>query len=515
MRLVHQTFLLLLAAVLVAVAAMAALFALNLERGFVAYINARQQEQFATLERLVADEVARTGSIDALRQNPRLWHRLISRSSAVVSGETLLVPEMEPPPVAQLLRPRERSFGPPAGGPRQDEGPGGTGLRLERRAASEFGRRPPPPGPPPDTFGVVERIELLDAERKPIFAPQLSHANADGPVDHPVKIGDRTVAWLRWWPLHHVDRPEDVEFLNSQYARIAWAAGGLILLMAGIAPLVARRVTQPLRAIAAATERIADGEFDVRLASTRRDEFGTLMRNVDTMAASLGRLEQARRRWVAEIAHELRTPLTVLQGEIEALADGVRPLDQPAIASLHEETRHLARLVDDLHQLALADLGALPCAMMATDVAAIARHAVARFQERATRKGLALSLAVPAGPLPLFADGQRLAQLFSNLLENSLRYTDAPGRISFTIGADAECVRIVVADSPPGVAPGECERLFDPLYRADAARSRKSGGSGLGLAIARAIVVAHGGTIAATPSAAGGLAITATLPRRT
>lgn len=512
MRLVHQTFLLLLAAVLVTVAAMAALVAVGLERGFVAYINARQQDQLATLGRLVGDEVRRTGSLTAIANDPRAWNRLIARSS----GDAETRPQGgEPRPEPQLLPPRRgpgSEPGPPGDRAPPDGGPGSQGLRLERGPPPEFGRRLPPP-PPPDPFGVGGRVELLDADKHTIYAPGVARANADAPVERPVRIDERVVAWLRWWPLAHVDRPEDLEFLHSQYARIGWAAGGLILLMACIAPLVARRVTQPLRAVAEATQRIAAGEFDVRLASTRSDEFGALMRNVDTMAASLGRLEQARRRWVAEIAHELRTPLTVLQGELEALADGVRPLDAKAVASLHDETRQLARLVDDLHQLALADLGALPCTMAAMDLGDVISRVTGRYRERAAAKGLELLLTLPRNGVALHGDAQRLTQLVTNLLENSIRYTDAPGRITVRAGGSADDAFVVVEDTAPGVDAAECERLFDPLYRADAARSRRSGGSGLGLAIARAIAVAHGGEIRAVPSSLGGLAITVTLPK--
>jgi two-component system sensor histidine kinase BaeS len=523
MRLVHQTFLLLLAAVLVTVAAMAGLFAFGLERGFVAYINARQQEQVAGLERLVADEVQRSGSLERLREDPRAWRRMLARASpaaadfAADSTEPAAAP---PPPEATEGDPAAAPFPPgrpPPGQrgarpprPRGDRPPAVHGIRPPRPAPED----PPRAGPPPaDPYGGGGRIDLLAADRTPVFAPPQSRANAGTPVLRAVSIDARTVAWLRWWPLQRVDRPEDIAFLEAQYARIGWIAGGLMLLMAGIAPLVARRVTRPLRAIAAATARIAHGEFDVRLETSRGDEIGALMRNVDTMAASLGQLERARRRWVAEIAHELRTPLTVLQGELEALADGVRPLDARAIASLHDETRHLARLVDDLHQLALADLGALPCTMAAMDLGAVVRRVAERLRERATGKGLALEVVAPEAPLALNADAQRIGQLVANLIENSVRYTDAPGRIVVRVEGNRDAATVCVEDTAPGVTAAECGRLFDPLYRADAARSRKSGGSGLGLAIARAIAAAHGGEIRAEPAAMGGLAVVVTLRR--
>ena len=355
-------------------------------------------------------------------------------------------------------------------------------------------------------------MELLDANRGPIYARGRAPDSAWIPTERAIAAGSNTVGWLRLWPLEHVNRPEDVAFLRAQYTRLAWGTGALVLLMLGVAPLVARRVTRPISLISAATARIAQGDLSVTLPVTRHDEIGTLMKNVSGMADALSRLEQARRRWIAEIAHELRTPLTVLQAELEGLALGVRALDAKAITSLQDETRHLTRLVGDLHQLALADLDALPCTMGPVDLSDVAQRVAVRFRAQAEQKGLQLDVVTPPQSVPLQADAQRIEQLLRNLLENSIRYTDAPGRVSVRVSTQPDAAALVVEDSAPGVAPGECERLFDPLYRADAARSRKSGGSGLGLAICRAIVRAHGGEIVATQSALGGLLLRATFP---
>ena len=306
--------------------------------------------------------------------------------------------------------------------------------------------------------------------------------------------------------------PDDITFLRAQYLRIFGGAGALLLLTVCIAPLIARRITRPIRAITAATEQITRGDLAVDLRTTRRDEIGTLMQNVSSMARSLGRLGQARRRWIAEIAHELRTPLSILQSELEALAVGVRPLDPGAVGSLQEEVLRLSHLVSDLHQLALSDLDALPCTMGAADLADIARHVTAGLLDRATAKGLTIALDIPAQPVALVADARRLEQLMTNLIENSIRYTDVPGCIAVRVATQQTGVELRVEDSAPGIAGGDCERLFDPLFRGDTARSRKTGGSGLGLAICRAIVRAHRGDVTAAPSPLGGLRVTATLP---
>jgi two-component system, OmpR family, sensor histidine kinase BaeS len=223
-------------------------------------------------------------------------------------------------------------------------------------------------------------------------------------------------------------------------------------------------------------------------------------------------MEGARRRWIADISHELRTPLASLRGEAEALLDGVRPLNRAAVISLHEDMLRLNALVDDLHLLAMADLQSLPCRLADTDAVDLVRDTVRRFESRALAAGLTLICDAMPPHLIVLWDPARIEQLLSNLLENSLRYTDAPGRVEVALKAVGDEVQLSVADSAPGATAADLARLFEPLYRADEARGRHNGGSGLGLAICKAIAQAHGGRMAAQPATLGGLLITAVLP---
>jgi two-component system sensor histidine kinase BaeS len=241
------------------------------------------------------------------------------------------------------------------------------------------------------------------------------------------------------------------------------------------------------------------------------DELADLSRDINAMAASLQGLENSRRRWIAELSHEMRTPLAVLRGEVECLIDGVRPLAMPAIASLQAEVMRLTRLVEDFHQLALSDLRALPCSFAPLDASALLRDVAARVAPRAQAAGLQLQCDLPGEPCPVKWDGQRIEQLLVNLLENSLRYTNRPGRLRLALGGRGP-LSITLDDSAPGVAAADLPRLFEPLFRADASRSRQSGGSGLGLAICQAIARSHGGRIVAGPSALGGLRVEVSLP---
>jgi|GEM_PF-5284441 len=275
----------------------------------------------------------------------------------------------------------------------------------------------------------------------------------------------------------------------------------------------ARQRSAFMAEVKAATGRIANGEFSARLAPGQSAELAELAHNVNLMAASLSRLEGARKRWIADISHELRMPLFSLQCETEALLDGVRSLNQRAIVSIHEEVMRLSRLVSDLHEVALTYLRPLPCTFTRWDLAALIVKKSDEYARRAQAKGLRFSLDVPAGALLVEWDRGRVEQLMDNLVQNSISYTDAPGALTLVVAARAQRVVIRLQDTLPGIAPDDAKHLFEPLYRAETARTRRAGGSGLGLSICQAIVQAHGGSITAAPSPMGGLAISIDLPR--
>jgi two-component system sensor histidine kinase BaeS len=332
-------------------------------------------------------------------------------------------------------------------------------------------------------------------------------------VERPIILRGRIIGSARMPRVKPAPDAVEARFLRQQYAGIAGIAAVLVLLATLTAWRVSGRWVRPLLAVQQATARIARGELDVRLADAGADEIGDVVRNINRMTEGLQRLESARRRWIAEISHELRTPLAVLRGEIEALIDGVRTMQAGSMVSLREEVLRLSALIEDLHLLAMSDLRTLPCHAVEADAVDIARQVVGRFERRAARQGLALTLELGgAASAPVRWDPQRIEQVLGNLIENSLRYTDAPGRVVLTLRAQRQRVTIDVEDTAPGVPPADLERLFEPLYRADSARDRAIGGSGLGLAICNAIVRAHGGAIEAVGSALGGVHIHIDLP---
>lgn len=218
-----------------------------------------------------------------------------------------------------------------------------------------------------------------------------------------------------------------------------------------------------------------------------------------------------RRDFMADISHELRTPLAVLRGELEAIQDGVRQFTPESVASLQAEVGTLTKLVDDLHQLSMSDEGALAYQKTSVDLIPLLEVAGGAFRERFASRGLTLHFSLPDSVM-VFGDPDRLMQLFNNLLENSLRYTDSGGSLHISAEQRDNMLLLTFADSAPGVRDEQLQKLFERFYRTEGSRNRASGGSGLGLAICDNIVQAHNGRIRASHSPFGGLSITVELP---
>ena len=355
---------------------------------------------------------------------------------------------------------------------------------------------------------MTERLTLLDAQKRPIvgaFRPRERY------VSVPVVVDGDVVAYLahpRWEP--NFD-PVDERFRDKQLSYLLMASGIALLMALLVSWWLARQLVRPLLRVASFSQHLATGDYGQRLASSRTDELGQLMRSIDHLAETLGQAELARDRWLADISHELRTPIAILQGEIEALIDGIRQPDDAHLNSLHQEVRHLHKLLDDLHLLALADAGTLRYQFEDTDLAEIVGSQADLFRRFLQDKQLSLELVLPDSA-KLTGDPERLRQLIANLLSNTHKYTEAGGKVRVELKKGDGYWQLGVSDTAPGVPPEACDRLFERLFRMENSRNRAQGGSGLGLAICQRIVAAHGGAINARPSDLGGLHIDISLP---
>lgn len=383
-------------------------------------------------------------------------------------------------------------------------------VRLAKRAEIGPGNLDDKPLPQvSDLTGGMLRLGLLDEQERVVIGyPQI----ADAALRRPVVVGGRTVGWLVQAPFQSATAVGDVRFQQSQI-RASWTIGAVCMgLAAFIALWVARILLRPIKRVAQATHAVAAGDYSQRVEPASGDEVGQLARDFNRMADTLERNEKIRRDFMADVSHELRTPLAILHGELEAIEDGVRSLGPAGLKSLQAEVATMTRLVNDLHDVSLAHVDALSFRKFELDVVALAQTALESFRPRLAERRLTVENHWPTQPLFVEADEARLRQLFGNLLENALRYTDAGGSLRLTLRREEGCVQIDLMDSAPGVPAADLPRLFERFYRQERSRSRATGGSGLGLAICRAIVQAHHGRIEALPSPLGGVWVSVQLP---
>jgi two-component system sensor histidine kinase BaeS len=294
-----------------------------------------------------------------------------------------------------------------------------------------------------------------------------------------------------------------------------YVIGAVILTVAAVvAFILSRHLLAPVRKLTAGTHALASRKFDTRIAVQTQDELGQLAADFNTMAETLETNERMRRQWVSDIAHELRTPLSILRGEIEALKDGVREVNRDNLESLHSETRHLSKIVNDLHELSLADAGVLSINKVPVDLLAVLNETLGHFKQRFAENQIRIENSLEKQPpVSITGDVDRLKQLFSNLLENTMRYAESPGTLKIGPLRTENRLGLFFEDSGPGVPEDALDHLFDRLYRLDRSRSRtREGGSGLGLSICKGIVKALGGTIRAVNGKSGGLRIELEFP---
>lgn len=285
------------------------------------------------------------------------------------------------------------------------------------------------------------------------------------------------------------------DFLDNlrQTLWIAGIAGVILAILLGA--LFTRLIVAPLGKVSAAAGRVARGDFTQKVDIGGSGELEELGQSFNSMAATLKRDQELRRSMVADIAHELRTPLTILQGNVEAMLDGVLPSSEENLASLHQETLLLARLVEDLRTLSLADAGHLKFQPQITDLRMLSSQVIDGFQTQLAAKKLVVALEAPDDLPEAWVDPERASQALRNLLSNAMQYSPEGGSIKIRLHSDASGVIVAVIDAGTGIPPDDLPRVFDRFYRVDRSRTRSTGGSGLGLAIVKQLVEAQGGEV--------------------
>lgn len=450
-HLVHVLFAVLFSQMLAATLLMGGFMTWNLRRGFGDYLAQTDQKRLDYAADQAGQSLERLGGLDKV-SDPRAFMRGLLDAEA-----------------------RHEGLGPP-----QNAGSARPGDGRAR----------------PVNFG--DRVALYTADGHHLMGPPLPPGRPQQTAD--VRVDGRIVAELHL-TASIVPASAERAFLHRQYLGVVLLTLLLTILSLLIALVGARWLARPLAQMARVADALSGGDFSATAKEDGVAETARTARALNAMSRRLADLDATRKRWLAQMSHELRTPVTVLRGELELLLDGVRKPDQAALVSLHDEVLDLGRRVEDLHLLAVADAGRLRCALAETDAAQLIRRCAARFGPRAEAAGLSFSVIAPDA-LPANWDEQRVGQMLGVLLDNAIRYTDAPGQIRLDLRMGGDRAEISVVDSGP------CPPAA--ILSSEAVDSYH--GSGLGLAICRGLARAHGGQLDLLPSDLGGLKARLTLP---
>jgi two-component system OmpR family sensor kinase len=320
-------------------------------------------------------------------------------------------------------------------------------------------------------------------------------------------------------------RPRAVTFLGDLLVPLLLAGLAAFVISILLAYVIARSIAKPLQRITLATEKIARGDYDQQLNITSPDEVRRLATSFNVMAQEVKASRQAQRDFVANVSHELKTPLTSIQGFSQAILDGTArdgEAQRHAAQIINDEAERMARLVNELLDLAKMDAGQIVMAQEPVDMGQLLRGCVEKLTPQAGQGAVELQLDLESLP-PLSGDNDRLAQVFTNLIDNALKHMPQGGRVTVAArevmgspsrkGAKAvPRIEVSVADTGSGIPSEDLSRIFERFYQVDKSRRREDKGAGLGLAIAKEIVQAHGGQIKAESVVGVGTKFTVTLP---
>ena len=356
------------------------------------------------------------------------------------------------------------------------------------------------------TTPVPGRLDTGDALQRPfIFEAAPPRLLVD---TLPVPQGNRVFLLLAQKRPDFADVVADFESRFLQFGVIAL----LVALALGV--VLARSLTRPISALAAATHEIAQGNFSHQVPVRGTAEMRALAADFNRMAAEVDRTQQAQRDFLANVSHDLKTPLTSIQGYAQAMIDGAlrdRAAFIDAAEVIESESQRMTRLVGDLVDLLRLQSGEVPIQKKPIDVGGLLRQAAAGMQPQATARHVELRVESRA-PLDVPADADRLRRAITNLLDNALRYTPPEGRVTLSAEEVPGAVRIRVRDTGTGIPPGDLARVFERFYQVDKSRAAHGHGSGLGLAIVREIATAHGGGVAVESRPGAGSEFMITLP---
>lgn len=303
--------------------------------------------------------------------------------------------------------------------------------------------------------------------------------------------------------------PADVQLeLQARMAETARAAFGRSLIAVGVVGalagiVISRTLLAPLQDLSDGAQAVAGRDLSYRVPVRGSDEMRTVAESFNHMAEELAQAEGVRRQLLADVAHELRNPLHVLRGNLQAILDGVYPMNQEEMSRLLDQTDHLSRLVNDLHELAQAEARQLPLDRTVVDLGMLVKDTAEVFRPVAVADGIELRVELLGVSPVVNVDAARIRQALQNLLWNALRHTPRGGEIIVAVSRQMGAAEVSVRDSGEGISAEHLPQVFDRFFRGDEVRNQEAGGAGLGLAIVKAIVEAHDGSVRAESAGPG------------
>jgi two-component system sensor histidine kinase BaeS len=478
MKIHNKLFLILFSFTFSIIAGLVVLIQWSIGQGVIDYVNAKEIKALEPLVTKLAKQYESSASWDEVIRDNKSFRRLVEA-------------ELQSSPFSEFAeRPSPRG-------------------RLMRPAPPERGRFDMKGPPRPND---IAHYALLDKNKQPIrgrYLDELTYINT------PITVNNIVIGYLAVSKRDNLVDGYELDFLEQQTDYLWFIAIAAALFTLLLTFLLSRHLVSPVKKIATGMHQLTQGHFTTKLTLDRKDELGQLSEDFNTLAFTLAKDEQVRKRWLANISHELRTPMSILLGELEAMLLGVREPNAKNISSANDEAMHLKRLIDDLHMLNSAELGGMHYTMQPTDLTILLNTIEQKYQVIFEQHTIKLYLLNSAQYANVEADKTRLLQLFDNILMNAVHYAQCT-TISITaknISKKGQSfIELSIEDNGVGVESSHLAHLFEYLYRVDGARNRQEGGSGLGLSICKHIVEGHNGEIVAEKADLGGLAIIIRLP---
>ena len=481
MKLLYKFFLAFFVSSLAIVILLLVLIATNLSSGFNDFVGEAENKHIESTKQQLISIYQRYGSWQSIIRNEQIWRDIVNPQSG-----------RRPPP--------------PNNRPPRNEG---HKPRIDDNHR-QFVPRDNIGGSLANFLETGRRLSLYDANKNAIVG---RNDLAEHPRIEAITLNGNIIGWLGLMPASDIIDSPASDFLVKQYENYYYVGIAAIALAFIMAFFISKQLVAPINDIVNGTNKLIAGNYHTRIRKNTNDELGFLMSNFNNLAHTLEKNQKNRFQWMSDTSHELRTPLTVVKSQLIAIQDGIFKADEKRIKLLIDEIDNLSHIVDDLYQLSSSDAGALTYKKSSLNPIELLKKEVDNFQPKFKQHLLKCNYAgLEHLQCLMLADKDRLKQLFTNLLENSCRYTYAGGEINIQALISNKQLELQIQDSAPGVALDVQSKLFERFYRVEKSRTRSQGGSGLGLSLCKQIVEAHQGSIVAMDSPLGGLSMKITFP---